>query len=66
MAKRMYNTKDMKTNSERDHRFDPIHVETQQVMPKHNAFACGYGIHGKSKKAQHKADRRANKALCLI
>lgn len=60
----MYETKNMKTGSEKDHRFDPIHVERKQLMPKFNAYAGGYGLHGKSKKAQHKADRKANKRLC--
>lgn len=58
----MYNTKDMQP--QKDKKFEPIHMEAQQIMPKYNAYACGYGTHEKTKKQRHKANRKKNKMEC--
>lgn len=40
---------------------ETIHIHRNQILPKYNNFAYGYGFHEKSKKEQHKKDRRNTK-----
>lgn len=60
----MFSTKGFKTREEKEKEKNTIHIPAQQHFEKFNAFAGGYGAHDKSKKAKHKADRKANKKLC--
>lgn len=57
----MYNTANMGPKKERWK--EPITVKhTKKVY--YNAYAGGYGAHGKDKKAIHKADRKKWKKEC--
>lgn len=57
----MYNTENMGPKPEKWR--EPIHIKNQEKSY-YNAYSCGYGAHEKTKKARHKAERKANKNMC--
>lgn len=67
MAKKKitYSTAGFKTSEEKEKEKRKIHICVDQTKTGGRFLpTSGFGTHGYDKKAQHKADRKANKQLC--